>query len=265
MKEGSERPKVHTIDEFTDGTYFKNTADRTVQIIRKYLNSGSKPEDMMVLSRIDKGGYLTDVVRNKLEEEDIPVTRGGRDGVDVMSAHNSKGKEAKHVILLNASQGHSGFSPEAKESELTNLPRDLKLDTEAEERRVFYVAITRAEDTLDILTKPGEESQFLREIVEYLEHVRSIASPGREGEEVDLIATVDQLWQNDHRKISQSGVLRDSTGTGNFVAWKNTSPPQVEPDETYIFRGLKVSEGQEEKELHFTQYTEIEKIDSINH
>jgi hypothetical protein len=70
---------------------------------------------------------------------------------------------------------------------------------------------------------------------------------------------VDRLWDTGE-KVSQAGLLKDSTGSINFVAWKDTSS-DLDIKQRYIFRDLKVTLDQEgEKELEFTEDTEVEEL-----
>lgn len=76
-----------------------------------------------------------------------------RSGVDMMTIHSSKGKEWKYVFIID-------IQPDI-------LPSRLADDVE-EERRLFYVGITRAEEGL-ILCRNEEESHFMSDFwVEYL-------------------------------------------------------------------------------------------------
>ncbi|MFB6174984.1 MAG: UvrD-helicase domain-containing protein [Candidatus Nanohalobium sp.] len=257
VRDGSQRPELHVIDDYTEASYFKNTGRKVVELVEKYVGSGSRPGYVMVLVRQEEG-WLIDKVIEELREEDIPV--GGDDGVELLTAHSSKGREAKHVVLLDASQGHGGFSPETRESKLVNIPRDIDVDTEAEERRLFYVAMTRAEDTLDILARKGEKSSFLDEIREDILVNSSIADPGEEDELVEIEARVEKLWESDSDKISQTGLLGDSTGAIRFVAWSSTAPPELEQGRRYSFADLMVVDNDGRKELHFRPQTRVREL-----
>ncbi|MBD3311719.1 MAG: AAA family ATPase [Candidatus Magasanikbacteria bacterium] len=83
---------------------------------------------------------------NLYQPEDTP------DSVNIMTIHGAKGLEYKYVFLVNLVQDRF---PTRRRSEAIKIPRSLiKEDLpegdihEQEERRLFYVAITRAEDRL---------------------------------------------------------------------------------------------------------------------
>jgi superfamily I DNA/RNA helicase len=79
--------------------------------------------------------------------------------------HAAKGLEAKVVFILGLSEGSGGFPDIWLEDRIFQVIKkanhDLLLE---EERRLFYVAITRAKDKLFLITEKGNESSFLKEI-----------------------------------------------------------------------------------------------------
>ena len=79
--------------------------------------------------------------------------------------HASKGLEAKVVFILGLTEGKGGFPDVWLEDRLFQIIKtaDYNLLLE-EERRLFYVAITRAKEKLYLVTERGNESSFLNEI-----------------------------------------------------------------------------------------------------
>jgi ATP-dependent exoDNAse (exonuclease V) beta subunit len=83
--------------------------------------------------------------------------------VHLMTAHTAKGLEWEHVFIL---RGNSGSFPCSYREALVEFPRELRDPESAaegdnkelnqqEERRLFYVAMTRARDSLTIYAKKG--------------------------------------------------------------------------------------------------------------
>ncbi|MDT8855251.1 UvrD-helicase domain-containing protein [Paracoccaceae bacterium Fryx2] len=80
--------------------------------------------------------------------------------------HGSKGLEADHVVLLNADSGRVGFPSEIVDDPLLGLVSpDEETFQNAEERRVMYVAMTRARHTLTIIASNARPSAFVTELV----------------------------------------------------------------------------------------------------
>ncbi|MCB0748392.1 MAG: UvrD-helicase domain-containing protein, partial [Ignavibacteriae bacterium] len=70
-----------------------------------------------------------------------------------LTAHASKGLEADNVILINVNAGKYGFPSEIADDPILLLVLKLKDEIEnAEERRLFYVAMTRTRNKLYILS-----------------------------------------------------------------------------------------------------------------
>ena len=84
-----------------------------------------------------------------------------------MTVHASKGLEACHVIILRAESDRMGFPSEIVDDPLLDLvlPKPEKFE-HAEERRLFYVALTRARQSVTILADRDKPSVFVRELIE---------------------------------------------------------------------------------------------------
>lgn len=86
--------------------------------------------------------------------------------IERLTFHASKGKEADYVIVVGLDVGHYGF-PSAKETHpLLNalLPPDEPYGF-AEERRLFYVALTRARHRAYLVTDMSVASVFIKELI----------------------------------------------------------------------------------------------------
>jgi len=85
--------------------------------------------------------------------------------INFKTIHASKGLEADHVILLNANSGRNGFPSEIADDPLLSLVSpEVEAFQNAEERRVMYVAMTRARHTLTILASNARPSSFVTEL-----------------------------------------------------------------------------------------------------
>ena len=84
-----------------------------------------------------------------------------------MTIHAAKGKEADQVILCGLSQGRFGL-PSQKETHplIEALLPPAEPFAHAEERRLFYVALTRARQQVYLLADERRPSPFVQELLE---------------------------------------------------------------------------------------------------
>lgn len=125
-----------------------------VETVRRLFSEGYSYDDVLFLYRRSKmfAPYFS---RFRIE--------GMR--VQGKTIHAAKGLEAKVVFIIGLTEGYGGFPDIWLEDRIFQVIKkanhDLLLE---EERRLFYVAITRAKDKLFLITEKGNESSFLREI-----------------------------------------------------------------------------------------------------
>ena len=83
-----------------------------------------------------------------------------------MTVHASKGLEADHVVILRMEVGIMGFPSEVADDPLLDLvlPKPERFE-HAEERRLFYVALTRARKSVTIFADRERPSAFSRELI----------------------------------------------------------------------------------------------------
>lgn len=90
---------------------------------------------------------------NILEEYKVLVPfieKSGVKGVQLMTAHKSKGLEFKKVFIIGVTNKRWGGKPQKEYFVLPEVLNDEDEASEADERRLFYVAITRAKDHVSI-------------------------------------------------------------------------------------------------------------------
>jgi len=82
------------------------------------------------------------------------------------TVHLSKGLEADHVILPHVVDARYGFPSRIADDSVVRLAMPKGEDFPfAEERRLFYVALTRAKRTVTLITVAGRESPFVIELL----------------------------------------------------------------------------------------------------
>ncbi len=83
-----------------------------------------------------------------------------------MTAHGSKGLEADYVVVLGMASGKYGFPSQiADDPVLGMVLADSEQFEAAEERRLFYVALTRARKRVYLVSDASKPSAFIREIL----------------------------------------------------------------------------------------------------
>ena len=96
------------------------------------------------------------------------------DAVHVMTVHAAKGREFPVVFLPNLQSGQFplNYQPPREVADpptewrlwQSEAPLDSRASHVEEERRIFYVALTRARDRLTLLTTPQRQSPFVRNL-----------------------------------------------------------------------------------------------------
>ncbi len=119
-----------------------------------HFDNGIRPNDVLILGR--RRDHFT------------PIQQGVKQWrVPFSTIHGAKGREAKVVFVTGLRHGSGGFPDTWLEDSifqvLKKTDKNILLE---EERRLFYVAITRAKDYLYLLTDNGLESQFIEELPE---------------------------------------------------------------------------------------------------
>ena len=87
--------------------------------------------------------------------------------ISFKTIHASKGLEADHVIILGADSARMGFPSMIVDDPLLSLVSpESEPFANAEERRVMYVAMTRARKTVTILASEARPSTFVTELID---------------------------------------------------------------------------------------------------
>ena len=198
-------PTVHHIMGSSDYQYEQNAVHHICTLVKESIEEdGRAASEILIVARNQAGSPFIKQISDQLDDWDIAV--GGKDGVRVTKAHQSKGTEAEHVIIANATADrHDGFPAVQQARELTTLVDRAEESGLAEERRLFYVALTRTKDRLDIQTRASRVSSFVDDIDGYTND--AYIPFNIESEYVDIDATVTDT------KRGQKGWTVDQLGT----------------------------------------------------
>jgi superfamily I DNA/RNA helicase len=172
--------------------YAGNTRDENLEFcakkVEELLQEGLTSEDILFLYR-----------RSKMFAPYFHYFKQKGIRVSAKTIHASKGLEAKVVFIIGLTEGSGGFPDVWMEDRIYQVIKPTKHNLLLEEeRRLFYVAITRAKDKLFLITERGNESSFLREIPENFT-VKTSQNLKPMVEKVPLCAQcfsqLEQLWK----------------------------------------------------------------------
>ena len=142
-----------------------------LEVLTHYFESLPRDSSILLLGRfqIDRLRLLH-CTQFKLTSDSIEFQTRPDLKIRFLTVHQSKGLEADCVIILNNRDAKLGFPAHVKDpplkAELVRIVDELKLDQASvnEERRLFYVALTRAKQQVILLTVDGKESSFIMEL-----------------------------------------------------------------------------------------------------
>lgn len=139
-------------------TYKGGTLEEAMQVLTDIQELAGRMENIEELER-----YLTDTT-----QEGKRSTAGGRarsgEGVRIMTYHGSKGLEFDYVVMPDLNEGSVPHKKASTEKEIE------------EERRMFYVAMTRAREKLYLYYRTGtkEEPETMSR---FLKPIRNLSLP----------------------------------------------------------------------------------------
>ena len=134
---------------------------RATELLKELVDHKNPSEEIMVLAR-----YNQPLRRLQLEFPHRETL-----GLGFLSIHKAKGTEADHVLLLGCISGRDGFPSEVMDQKVLDIVKKGQgdeTDKLEEERRLFYVALTRCKNQLFLFTSRSARSQFVSEIEPYL-------------------------------------------------------------------------------------------------
>ncbi len=145
--ESTKKKKGEVIIEKKDSTNdeFKFILNK----IKDEIESGTNPNEIFVLSRTNK---LIKEFSKHLKSEDIRFSfnngKSNGEGILLSTVHSIKGMESKIVFIVGCD--FLNFPIKTSEHPVIDMVKVKEYDKEEEERRLLYVAITRAKEKLYI-------------------------------------------------------------------------------------------------------------------
>jgi len=159
------------LEEYDDSTKaFTNLAKAVENVIGKLLVEFGEDQEILLLGRYNFDGHkLTNTTLFESLSADgdkIRCVEHPKAKITFLTAHSSKGLGFDNVILLNLIEGKYGFPSQIEDDPIIKLvtTEDRSIPY-AEERRLFYVALTRTKNRVYLIAPQYKPSQFLVELV----------------------------------------------------------------------------------------------------
>jgi DNA helicase-4 len=169
--------------------------------VRSFKSGRDAEEDPVRIVRLDSQHHMASAVARRVSQigrgakgqrpkvfvlgryqKDRAFLPGAHEHLDLefVTVHGSKGLEAEHIIIPGMTSETLGFPSRVADDPVLLLAMPGGDDfVDAEERRLFYVALTRARSTVTLMTVANKESDFIKELIR--EHaIPCVAADGSE-------------------------------------------------------------------------------------
>ena len=132
-----------------------------------------KDNEIMVIGRNNKDIY--NYIDSNFTHNDNNIFTYNNITFKYLTAHRSKGLESFNTILINIEDSYIGFPTKLKSEEILKYVNNTKdYYPFEEERRLFYVALTRTKNYTYIISSYNKESIFTKEIKKYKKYIEII-------------------------------------------------------------------------------------------
>ena len=167
-----------------------------------YDSSDEKNVDILVLgrNRKDYTSLITEELfytSGSLDDKNLKIHYRKNPNISIryMTVHGSKGLEADNVILINLADKKNGFPNKIEDDSVLSFVKNEKEEPIdfAEERRLFYVGLTRTLKRTYLLAPKDKKSIFVTELMEDIDVVDFDLQLTEEdlGDEIRVIASTD--------------------------------------------------------------------------
>lgn len=154
--------------------YHEQIAKHCLDMIKeRHATKGIPYEDFLILTRInmEKNPNFANKFSDYASVIGVPITfeKDVLNRVRLMTAHKSKGLQARVVFIMKVDEGPYGFPSSLADPDIFEpVIKDNDGFREEEERRLFYVAATRAKEEVIMYSQKCIESKFITEIKSFI-------------------------------------------------------------------------------------------------
>lgn len=144
--------------------YYENIRRKFIELITEIYEKTNKP--ILILGRNNKdiNILLSDKIR--LENDNLIYIDNQNIKMKYLTVHKSKGLEEENTIIINLEDKLLGFPNKIEDSNLLKfVSKNKEKYLYAEERRLFYVALTRTKNNTYLLVPKNKESIFIQELI----------------------------------------------------------------------------------------------------
>lgn len=145
--------------------YYKNMQASFIKLIKRIYSETN--QSILVLGRNNKDIDMVMGSEFKLKGESLIYLKNPAINIKYLTVHRSKGLEEDVVIIINMENSLLGFPNKIKDDRIL---RFVSIKSEkhlySEERRLFYVALTRTKSSVYLMTQRGNQSIFIDEILQ---------------------------------------------------------------------------------------------------
>ena len=144
--------------------YYENIRRKFIELITEIYEKTNKP--ILILGRNNKDINILLSDKIKLENDNLIYIDNQNIKMRYLTVHKSKGLEDENTIIINLEDKLLGFPNKIEDSNLLKfVSQNKEKYLYSEERRLFYVALTRTKNNTYLLVPKNRESIFIQELI----------------------------------------------------------------------------------------------------
>ena len=145
--------------------YYNNIKEVFLKLVLELHKKSKKP--ILILGRNNNDvNLILDKKHFKLVHDNIIYLENPNIKLTYLTIHKSKGLEEENVIIINLQNKLLGFPNQIIDSKILRfVSADSDKFSYSEERRLFYVALTRTKNYVFLLVPKNNESKFVSELI----------------------------------------------------------------------------------------------------